>query len=435
MELLAKREYFQEGLGYYQTLLDRLQEEGRTPDERTQQIATYLRTKPIMRERAVSATGNDAASITTASFVPTNQYLPLSDFSHAVTQGIIEAMRTLVGDNMDQLKRQLLQNILGVVGTTLLVPLERLNNLENGGVVQPMDTPFFRLFSYMLSLCWEHYYTSGSQSIVPILDYCLHALGGTIEAVHGREHISLLTLLCRYYQLSSVVARDRLDLVRALQDGKKSIELAFHLENAELLAASLFRRAKTYLKLQQYDKALQDLEAAFPYAQRSRDPLKGYIHQATAEAYTLSENRDQHVQKKVFLFLDTVKEILDNGNLEDDGSFVKVNTAGLALDRANAFIRFQQPEEARQQLTIVRQHLGVELMRWQSRLFIAEAETYLIEHDPQSCCEVLFEALKIVYATHSRSNQMRIDTLYQQLKVCDPHHLLVCQLGEQLHAL
>lgn len=39
--------------------------------------------------------------------------------------------------------------------------------------------------------------------------------------------MTLLALLCRFYQLSGVVARDRMDITRALHDGKKSIELAF----------------------------------------------------------------------------------------------------------------------------------------------------------------------------------------------------------------
>lgn len=87
-----------------------------------------------------------------------------------------------------------------------------------------------------------------------------------------------------------------------------------------------------------------------------------------------------------------------------------------------------------QTLVVARQHLGTELTRWKSRLLIADAETYLAENDPEGCCEVIFEAFKLVRVTNSRSNEMRINSLYHQLKDSYPQHSLVCQLGEQLRS-
>jgi tetratricopeptide (TPR) repeat protein len=246
----------------------------------------------------------------------------------------------------------------------------------------------------------------------------------------------LIDLLCRFYQLSGVVARDQMNISRALSDGKKSIELAFSIENAELIAASLLRRAKTRLKQAQYDAALQELEAALVYAQRSRDPLKGYIHQAMAEAYTMiADPHDQHMQQKSLTLLDRVSTIAENGHLEDDGSFVKLNIAGLSMDRATVLTHFLQPEEARQSLLMAQHHLKTDLNRWRSRLLIANAETSLAENDAQSCCEFLIEALNIVQETHSRSNEKRVTTVYQRLSTIAPHSSLVRQVGEQLRAL
>lgn len=304
------------------------------------------------------------------------------------------------------------------------------------GTSASLNTSSLRFYNYSLSFSWGYYYARGSHALPPIIDDCLRSLTESMQTAHGSEQVHLIDLLCRFYQLSGVVARDQMNISRALSDGKKAVELAFSAENVELIAASLFRRAKTRMKQAQYDAALQELEAALVYAQRSRDPLKGYIHQAMAEAYTmLADPYDQHIQQKSLALLDTVSTIVENGNLEDDGSFVKLNITGLAMDRASVFTHFLQPEEARRSLLIAQQHLGTDLNRWRSRLLIANAETSLAENDAQSCCEYLTKALNIVQETHSRSNEKRVMTIYQQLSTIAPHSSFVRQVGEQLRAL
>ncbi len=194
-----------------------------------------------------------------AKFTSTSSSLPFNQqdetcvhFSQAVKQGIIGIVRELARDDMDQLRRQLLQQILNIISTALLVPSDSLLRYsEQTSVAQPTGTSLLRLYEYLLSLSWEHYYTSSSQSIA---------------------------------------------------------------------------------------------------------------------------------------------------------------------------------------LAVARQHLGTELTRWKSRLLIADAETYLAENDPQGCCVVIVEAFKLVRMTNSRSNEMRINSLYHQLKDSYPRHSLVCQLGEQLRS-
>jgi len=223
-----------------------------------------------------------------------------------------------------------------------------------------------------------------------------------------------------------------MDTQRALRDGKKAVDLAFHLENPELIAASFFRRARTHMQQQLYDAAISDLEAALPYADRSRDPLKWYVYPTTAETYSIIAGKDKQMQKKSLNMLDQVGRIIRKGNLEDDSSFVKLNVAGLYMDRARALTRFHEPEEARDALGIARDNLGPELTRWQARLLLADAQTYLAEGDPDSCCEVALEALKVVRATQSYSNQKRVENLCRQLQERYPDHPRVNRLSLQL---
>ena len=102
------------------------------------------------------------------------------------------------------------------------------------------------------------------------------------------------------------------------------------------------------------------------------------------------------------------------------------------MDRARILNLFGKSDEAHNALNIARDNLGPELTRWKARLLIADAELYLGEDDPESSCEMALDALKVVRATQSRSNEKRIYHLYQQLQGNHPHHPLVNRLAVQL---
>lgn len=336
--------------------------------------------------------------------------------------------------NMPELisRRQALSSLLKIppVLMGLSVITENTQDLETQGTA--INSRHMKLYEGILELSWELFYTSNAQRAASNIDHWLRFLQEAVKEATGIHRDQLLAMLCRFYQLSGVAARDRMDLSRALRDSKKATDIALQLENAELIAASLFRRAKTYQKQNAHKLAVRDLEAALPYADRSRSPLKGYVYQATAEEYAIIANNDVQTQKKSLQLLDQVGRIVRKGNLEDDGSFVKLNIAGLYMDRARAFTKFGKLEEAHYALNIARENLGPELTRWQSRLLLADAQIYIAEDDPESSCHLALEALKVVRATQSRSNETRIYQVWQQLQPNHAHHPLVKRLEAQL---
>lgn len=342
--------------------------------------------------------------------------------------------------NMPELisRRQSIAQLLKIppvlLGLSIVLPSGDLeqSDIERAGIIHTISPQTMEMYENMLVLSWELYYTSSAQLAAYNIDYWLSNLAEAAKEAKGIQHHQLVAMLCRFYQLSGVAARDRMDLPKALRDGKMAVDLAFQLDNSELIAASLFRRAKTYLKQEKHDIAIQDLEAALPYADRSREALRGYVYQATAEAYSIVAGEDLQAQKKSLHIFDQVGRIIRKGNAEDDGSFVKLNIAGLYMDRANALKFYHKPKEAHDALDIARSNLGPELTRWQARLLIADAQIYLAEKDTESCCEMAFGALKVVRATQSRSNEMRVQNLYQQLRASHPGHPLVNRLGIQL---
>jgi hypothetical protein len=86
MELLGKRECYQEALEYYQRLLDILKEEGREPDPRTQKTERYLRTKRIQRESTPSIQVIEATPHPTSALLPYQQNGRGNSFVYTPTQ-------------------------------------------------------------------------------------------------------------------------------------------------------------------------------------------------------------------------------------------------------------------------------------------------------------------------------------------------------------
>ncbi|GHO65724.1 hypothetical protein KSC_046160 [Ktedonobacter sp. SOSP1-52] len=364
------------------------------------------------------------------------------DLADALGQSVRHVYEMESNTNMPELisRRYAISKLLSIPPVLLGLSVVISDNpteaplVQSAGIIKAIDSQTMSLYENMLAASWQLYYTSSAQHAAININNCIQLLTNTAKNARGVERAQIISMLCRYYQLSGVAARDRMDMNQALRDGKKAVDLAFQLENPELISASLFRRAKTLMKLQKYNAAIQDLEAAIPYANRSRDPLKGYVYQATAEAYATLPKKDTMQQKQCFTMLDQVGRIIRKGELEDDGSFVKVNVAGLYMDRAQAYTQYGKHNEAHNALNIARNNLGPELTRWQARLLIADAQAYLAEGDPESSCEIALDALKVVKATQSSSNKARIQSLHRQMQSKYPRHPLVNRLGAQLQS-
>jgi DNA-binding SARP family transcriptional activator len=287
----------------------------------------------------------------------------------------------------------------------------------------------------VLALAWEAFYTSSAQRAANTVAHWLLHLTLQINTFPGMAD-QLIEQRCRFLQLDSVISRDRTDFVRAFNAINEAITLAFQLKNAELVASSLYRRAKIWLAQQKYELASQDLEHALPYAQRSRNPLRCYILMLLAETYSHFVRDDKQNFKKSFILLDEVDQaVRSHGVLEGDGSYVKVDTPGLYMIRGDVLRRSGQFQDARKALDIVRENLPKEFTRWQGNLLFSEASLALAEHDVSSACQYGFDALEIARATDSRSGETKVHRLYRDIYKIEPSHPHTKELGARLGLL
>ena len=376
-------------------------------------------------------------------------YLALSDLSKeqlasllSCTERYIEMLKSPNNKDMPKLlpRRILLAKtlhippiLLGLSSVTLLGwgegnPMET----ETIGHELVASTETMTFYEGMLALSWELYHTSSVQKAANSINDAFDKLNTYFKGAIGVKKDQYDAMRCRFYQLYSLIARDQMELNKAIDYQNQAVVIAFRLKNAELIASSLLRRARAYHQQTEHVLALQDALDALPYADLSRPPLKGKCYQMAGEsqAYLAGDNID--LQEKSLAYFNTAAKIARKENMEPDGSFVKTDITSIYIERAKALTLFKRFEDAHDAFTIARKNLSPELTRWQINLLIAEAETSLAEGDISSCCYTLLEALPIARAINLPSKVASIYNLYASCKDRSPNSSVVKKLEKVL---
>ena len=323
-----------------------------------------------------------------------------------------------------------------LLGLSIIPPIDQNfdDETENDitGIIKHIDAQRMMVYEDILTMSWELYYVGNLQSVTRNVAQWLDVLSRTAQEARGLSKHQVLAMLCRYYQLSCTVARDRMDMTQALHDSKRAIDLALQLENAELIASAYYRRIRIHLQQEHYEKAAQDTECALHYVELVRDPLKTTLYRTAAEACAPLAKGDRSLQRKCLAYLDSAARVVRKGKLEADGSFVKPDIASVQIERAAALTQFQHYKDAHNALMIAHEHISPYNIRRKKDLLLVEAENYLFEDELEGSCESISEALKLSRATGSRSNEKWMLSLHQQLQQRDPNHPLICRLGMEL---
>ncbi|MGB8343240.1 MAG: hypothetical protein WCD86_00045 [Ktedonobacteraceae bacterium] len=287
-------------------------------------------------------------------------------------------------------------------------------------------------YERLLALSWELYYTSTVQKAADSIDEAFQTLNMEFANATGVKKDQYDAMRCRFYQLYSLILRDRMETDQAIEYENKAVAISLRLKNAELIASSLLRRARILIRQKKYDPALKDALNALPYADISRDPLKGKCYQMAGEAQGYVAGSDPELQNRSMNFFNKAAQIARKGNLEPDGSFVKTDITSIFIEKAEALTLFGQYDEAHNALAIARKNLSPELTRWQVNLLLAEAGTYLVEKDVNSCCITLLEALTVARAIQLSSKEQRVSVMFQQCQTLEPGNFALKKLEKAL---
>lgn len=329
-------------------------------------------------------------------------------------------------------RRELLVQALHIPPALLgVVALAHVSPVSQQASTLPPDTT--EAYEHMLKLAWNSYYGGSAELAAAAVAHWLKHLEALISQSYGVTQDRLRAILCRFYQLSGVAARDRLDWDTSLTHASQALNLAFELGNAELVTSSLFRRARTHVEMRNIEPAIADLERALPYAERSRTPQRCYTLLCLAEAYSLASPCEAERRKTSIRLLDTVaRTVRSQGVLEGDGSNTKVDAPGMLIIRGDVFRRFGDLEEADNALQIAHDHLPRHFVRWQGNLLVSEAQLAFAEQNIEGACDLSIDALDILNSTRSSSTRAKIERLHARMRRVAPAVLAVKELGERI---
>ena len=316
----------------------------------------------------------------------------------------------------------------------------------------------YEFYDDLLAVGWESQYKGGSPQISTRITKRLHKLEKLTERTPTTEREAWLSLLCRYYQLSTRLARDRIDTSVALSHSQKAIDLANTLEDVELIAASHFRRIRIYIDMYEYAKKLPesersqqamhyldlarfDVNKALEYVERVRNPLKSNIYLIAAEVNSLYAQDNRRLQDQCDSWQKKVADMVyrKKGQFEDDGTFLKTNITAVHHERAKTLMRFTNRKgalkEARGELNTAWKTLTPDLTIWRIYLHITEAQLNLLERDIEGSAQAGHEAYKIASVMQKHNEVEKVKNLYLNLQSIAPNNGYVCNLGLQLNMI
>lgn len=322
-------------------------------------------------------------------------------------------------------------------------------------VVGLLEEDTYDFYDDLLVVGWESTYKGGSPQTVARITKRLHKLEKLAERIPPTEREAWLSLLCRYYQLSTRFARDRIDTTVALDHSQKAINIANTLENNELIAASHFRRVRVYMDLYEFAKKLPegpqsqqamqyldlaryDVNKGLEYAESVRNPLKSNIYLIAAEVNSLYAQDNKKLQDQCDAWQKKVANMVyrEKAHYEDDGTFLKMNITAVHHERAKTLMKFTSRKgalkEARSELNTAWKTLTPDLTIWRVNLHITEAQLNLLERDIEGSAQAGLEAYKIASVMQTRNEEEKVRNLYVNLQNVAPNNGYVCNLGLQL---
>jgi transcriptional regulator with XRE-family HTH domain len=251
-------------------------------------------------------------------------------------------------------------------------------------------------------------------------------------------------LLCQYYHLATRIKQHAMQKDQALQYAQLAVELATEMDNVELVANSLFRRARMYMEhstltlepygQQQYwRKAQTDAEGALSHIEHIGDALKGNIYLIAAEVNALFASNDGKLRSQCLDWQTKVGNILYRGPLEDDGSLTRLNKPALHHEQAKILLQFGRVRDARDVINRTWKSLSPPQASLRTYIYLTEAKIFMAEKELEGSARCGVEACAMATIRRSQKQQEEIKQIYKKMVELDENNPYVCRLGVELN--
>ncbi|HEU5378630.1 MAG TPA: hypothetical protein VFV38_24685, partial [Ktedonobacteraceae bacterium] len=295
------------------------------------------------------------------------------------------------------------------------------------------------LYEDMLIMGWDSFRRSKSPQIILKIDEHVEKLTILARSAPLDENGLWQSLLCRFSQLSTRIAQHRLNEPRALQVAKQAIMIAIDLDSAELIASAFYGRGRVHLeysatapdprqKKKHFDQAKADADAALGYVERVRTPLAGNIYLLAAEIYSSIAGNEPVFKVQCERWQDQVERLLSNGEVEDDGTFLKLNPTALHHEKAKMLLRFGRIAEARRELEAAWATLQPNLFTWHMNMHLTQAALLIAEGELDESAQSSLQAWKLAQTIHSHKGEVEVQQVLGRLQQLGRQHPSIREL-------
>jgi transcriptional regulator with XRE-family HTH domain len=299
-------------------------------------------------------------------------------------------------------------------------------------------------YETILRLAWRARRQGTLVGEMPHLQRWLSRLELATSAAPSYERDIWQSLLCGYHTLAAAMQRqlggsDPEARWRVLRYYEQALRLANDLEDAQLIARAYFGLAEAYIEYGDYPRAKEAAEAGLGYAERVQPPLRGNLYLVSAAAHVPLAQGDETQQKQCLRWQEQALRLVYQRKMEEDGSFLKLNLAGVHHERAKLLLELgkQRGErsrlrEAEEEVASAWKALPPELVLWQLYFTLTEARIYEAQGEVEGSVQQGKRALELAKQMGSRRGEEEVRGLYQVLKERAGKSPYVHNLGAEL---
>lgn len=438
LELLGKREWYGQAEEYYQQLCTVLAAEGKLPDRRTQEVIDFLRAAQIQRKQTLVDSVKENTNIPpTPVLFASQQHIQPAGFPHIVTQGIMGTTRVTEGNIMDQLRRQILAQMLKGTGGAFLasqnltlaselteqlvkVPMRLLGFTGLSSLLHPEE--ILSIYAVDIPIYWRLYFDGHLIEVNSVLPACISSLSilTSQSSSYQKQAASLASKAC---QLACMLALQQQDCSSALTYADQALLDASIAEDAHLLVTSLIRKALVYRYLKRFKLMLETYQEADQYSKAISPLLQGRLYTGLAEAHSNFE-REHEAQR----LLERAYTIFPD-NPRDDPNFSYTHFKLPQGFEAVMYLNLKQADKAWNVLSKIDASVPTAICPDRVELSIDQARaSLLLGNLEQSCKYVEFAATSAsALGSHLRYNEAY--NLYQQIQMQWPREQQVKALA------
>ncbi len=471
MDLLGRRGRYQEALDIYARFEQSLAEEGltkdgqpRTPDQRTRDLADYLRFKerqpmvnrPPQREAtAPSPVGtlvqrDGTPAIAVPAMTVTGQEEMLDLFSKAVKQGILQAAGELGNGRRSEApatqqtgSRQSLESDLPVdrreatkqIGSLLtlfatpdvLSPLQPLLQLADTPKGPGIDEGTFDSFAQLNEICRQLSEGSDLKMAESILWTYLPKVE-LIARLSSEHQQTAASIAAHGYLLAASLAGHRNNLLERLRLSEQALLYGELANDVNLQVVALRQIAISFDCFRRPDRVLQTYQRALPHLHATSPLLRACIYADISGAHA-QLGQQQEAYRFIGMAYDHFPE-----HPENEPSYLHTicRYASLIFWEGLNHLLLAQPQQAEAIFTKID---GIQSPlpnpeRNRAEVLNYQVETFIALGNMEQACRYLEAALQAATTIGSRRRFQETVTLFQQMRTTWPYEQRVQQLAD-----